>query len=358
MPQKSTKTTTTDMGPWSGQRPYITETFSEAQRIYNENKARTPYQGDFVATMTPEQRSVLDNAIKFYTGEGTQRADNLYGTSNTLLNAGATGVVNSANAINDFAASDRTGAIINDASRIADNPYMSGMVDATMRDAYRNASENTIPNLYRDAAAGSNLNSSRTALSQGVVERGLAQKTADVSAALRGQAYGQGLEIGAGNQRLNLDALMGAGGLFDSAAARGFGGVMDATNMRNSATDRAVNSGELIRQGNQLGLDNDIAKFNYKDTRADELLRRYYGIIGDKSWGQTGTTTETTKTQPGAAQIAGGILGAVGSIFGGPMGLMSGLGGLGGMLGLGSAAAGAGSAFSGYNMTGLPTNRI
>lgn len=358
MPQKSTKTTTTDMGPWSGQRPYITETFSEAQRIYNENKNRPGYEGDFVATMTPEQRGILDNAVKYYTGEGTNRADTLYGNANTLLGTGINGLTNTANAITDFAKTDRTGAIINDASRIADNPYMSSMVDATMRDAYRNASENTIPNLYRDAAAGSNLNSSRTALMQGVVERGLAQKTADIGAQLRGAAYGQGLDIGAGNQRLNLDALMGAGGLFDSATARGFGGVIDATNMRNDATDRAVTSGELIRQGNQLGLDNEMAKFNYKDTRADELLRRYYGIVGDKSWGQTGTTTETTKTQPSSAQIAGAAIGAIGSLLGGPAGLMAGMGSLGTMMGLGSAAAGAASAFGGYNMTGLPTNRI
>lgn len=338
MSSKSTKTTTTDMGPWSGQQPYIKDAFSEAQRIYNQNKNNPGYEGDFVATMLPEQRGILENAIKWYTGEGTNRADALYGTSNTLLNQGATGLTNTANSITNFANTDRTGAIINDASRIADNPYMSGMVDATMRDAYRNASENTIPNLYRDAAAGSNLNSSRTALMQGVVERGLAQKTADVGAALRGAAYGQGLEIGAGNQRLNLEAMLGAGGLFDAATARGFGGVVDATNMRNDATDRAVTSGELIRQGNQLGLDNDMAKFNYKDTRADELLRRYYGIIGANNWGQTGTTTEVAKTTPSAAQVAGGVLGAVGSLFGGPMGIA---GGLGKMFGMGSAAAGA-----------------
>lgn len=323
---KKKSTSSVDMGPWSGQQPFLTDAWNKAQGLYNTQSGQPGYEGDFIATMTPEQKSLIQNYIDYYTGTGTQRADELYNNATTMTNTGMNGVTNTANAITDFANSDRTGAIISDAGRIADNPYMSGMVDASMRDAYRNASENTIPNLYRDAAAGSNLNSSRTALMQGVVERGLAQKTADVSAMLRGNAYDTGLKIGAGNQALTLDALRGAGGLFDLLNNTGLAANELATKQRDNASDRALYNSDALRQGRQMELDNNFQKFRYAEDRPWDLLSRYYGIIGSQNWGRTGTQMTTETSTPSGASILGGVLGTVGSLFGG-----------GGMFGAGGA---------------------
>lgn len=350
---KKTTTSSVDMGPWSAQQPFLTDAWGKAQDLYNTQSGQPGYGGDFVATMSPEQKALIQQYIDYYGGTGTQRADTLYNQAATMTDTGMNGVINSANAITNFANGDRTGAIINDAGRIADNPYMSGMVDATMRDAYRNASENTIPNLYRDAAAGSNLNSSRTALMQGVVERGLAQKTADVSSMLRGQAYDKGLEIGFGNQKLGLDSLLGAGGLYEGLNRTGLVANDLATNQRDNAADRGLYLSDTQRQGNQMELDNNYAKFRYGEDRPWDLLSRYYGITGSQNWGKTGTSTSVEKSDPSAGQIVGGLMSTVGSLFGG-----GGMFGAGGAFGNLFGGIGGGSAFSGYNMTGLPGNMI
>lgn len=332
MPSKSKTISSWDQGPWSGQAPFIKDIFKKAKDLYNQQQ-QNPYTGDYVAQIDDKTKGIIGDAQDWYSTTGIQNADSLYGLSNDLLSFGASGSKDIATRISDFANSDRTANILSDATRLSDNPYISGMVDAAMRDANRNASESTIPNLYRNAAGSNNLNSSRAALAQGVVQRGLAEKTADVSSNLRGDAYKTGLGIGFANQGLTLDALKGAGSIYDQMTARGYGGVTDAYNMRKDSVNSAAGLGESLRNYNQLGIDNELAKRN----AGWENLMKYYGIVGDKNWGSSGTSYSQTKQSPGAAQIAGGILGGLGSLFG-----QGGMFGAGGAFG-GPAAAATGS---------------
>jgi hypothetical protein len=340
MASKQTSTTSTDMGPWSGQQPFIKEAFSEAQSIYNKNK-ENPYTGDYIAQPGQNMFDMANRNMNFYNTTGINRADSLYGTSQGLIDSGVAGIGNSAGGLFNIAGADRIGQTIDAANRTANNPFISGMVDSAMIDARRNAGENVLPSLYRNAAGTGNLNSSRTAIAEGMVNRGLAERAAGLSSELRGQAYDTGLRLGQNDQTLALDALTRSGGLFDSMTGRGYGGVADATNQRNAAMLGGLEMGGVEQNLRQQAIDNELMK---RDQDLSNLMK-YYGIIGSNNWGQTGTSTTTQKTQPSGAQIAGGVLGAVGSLFGGPAGLMAGLGGLGGMMGLGSAAAGAASNF-------------
>lgn len=331
---KSKSTQTVDTGPWKVQAPYIEDAFSSAKDLYNQNKDTPGYTGDFYAGLTDQQKGLIDNGINYYTGQATDRANTLYDTSTGMLNSGS-GATNAAiNGLNTFQNSDRIGAIIDAAGRVSDNPYISGMVNAAMGDAYKNASENTIPNLYRDAAAGSNLNSSRTAMQQGIVERGLANKTADVSANLRGNAYAQGLNVGVANNQQQLQSLLAQGSLGNAMSALGLQGTGMANSQLDNATGKGLALSSLYQQNNQLGLDNDIAKFNYAENRPYDLLNKYYGLVGQNNWGQNGTTTTTSSSTPSGASIAGSILGTIGSLFAGGAGGFAGsaIGGLGSFL--------------------------
>lgn len=334
MPSKQTSTTSTDMGPWSGQQPFIKEAFSEAQSIYNKNKAN-PYTGDYIAQPGQNMFDMANRNMNFYNTTGIDRADNIYGTSQGLLDKGAAGIGNAAGGLFDMAGADRIGQTLDAANRTANNPFISGMVDSAMLDARRNAGENVLPSLYRNAAGTGNLNSSRTAIAEGIVNRGLAEKAAGISSELRGQAYDTGLRVGQRDQEIGADALARSGALFDSMTGRGFGGIADATGMRNNAMLGGLEMGEAERGFRQMGIDNELAK---RDQDYNNLAK-YYGIIGANNWGKTGTETTVQKNQPGAAQIAGGVLGGLGSLFG-----KGGMFGAGGAFGsAGAAAAGGGS---------------
>lgn len=325
---KKTTTETTDMGPWKVQQPYLTSAFNEAQNLYNANKNTQGYTGDFIAGLTDQQKSQIDSGVNFYNTTGATTGANVSDLSQGLLSSGGSGMGSTAGALtnlsNDIFNYDPTGANISAAGRYADNPYISGMVDNAMLDARRNVAEGVIPSLYRDAAATGNLNSDRTALAQGVVERGLAEKAAGLSSALRGDAYSQGLDLAenarARNMGAGIDALTGAGVLYDAMAGKGLSGTELGSNISDNAIQNALSLSSLYQQNNQDMLDNAMQKQQYAQDRPYDMLSRYYDLVGGNNWGESGTRTSVTKERKSPAETASMIIGSIGSLLKGASG--------------------------------------
>ena len=79
------------------------------------------------------------------------------------------------------------------AEDIANNPYMDTMIDAALRDPYRQYSEVDRPAVEQAAAMIGD--SSRTDLARGGVQRGYEDRAADIAAQMRGGAYQTGLQM-------------------------------------------------------------------------------------------------------------------------------------------------------------------
>lgn len=344
MSSKSKSTTTTDMGPWKVQAPYLSDAFQKAQDLYNTTSSQPGYTGDFYAGMTGTQKALADTGVNYFSKTGQDMATELSNAASGLAQTGGQGLVNSAQGLYDLANSDSTGANIANANRYANNPYIDKMVQAATYGANRNAAENTIPNLYRSAAANGNINSDRTALAQGVVERGLAENAQNLGAQLRGEAYNNGLQMSQQDQAQQAQNLNNAGSMYDALVARGAGGLSDAFNMETQALGNAANYAGMTQTENQNQLQNAYQKQQYAEQRPYNLLNNYYSIIGANNWGQNGTTSTTSSTTPGVGSIIGGALGAAGSFLGAgsPFGAFGALSGFGGLLG-GSSAASASS---------------
>lgn len=341
MSSKSKSTTTTDMGPWKVQAPYLSDAFQKAQDLYNTTSAQPGYTGDFYAGMTGTQKALADTGVNYFTKTGQDMATELTNASSGLAATGGQGLINSAQGLYGLANSDSAGSNIANANRYAQNPYIDQMVQAATYSANRNAAENTIPNLYRSAAASGNLNSDRTALAQGVVERGLAENAQNIGAQLRGEAYNNGLQMAQNDQQQQAQNLQGAGNMYDALVARGAGGLSDAFNMETQALGNASNYAAMNQTENQNQLQNDYQKQQYAEKRPYDLLNQYYGLVGSNNWGQNGTTSTTSSTTPGLGSIIGGGLGAIGSLLGAgsPFGAFGALSGFGGLLGSSNAAS-------------------
>jgi hypothetical protein len=314
----SKQTTTTDQGPWKVQQPYIEGAFKEAQSLYDSNKNTPGYTGDFVAGLTDQQRGLIDSGVNYYNSTGANLGQNTANLSQGALSTGTTGVNQSAGALTNIANTDPTGANIAAAGRYANNPFISGMVDNAMLDARRQVSEGVIPNLYRGAAATGNLNSDRTALAQGVVERGLAEKAAGISAELAGNSWGRGLELADSARNQSIDALTRAGALYGDLSATGLSGTELGSGISDNAIQNALSLSTLYQQNNQDMLNNAMQKQQYAQDRPYDMLQRYYDLVGGNNWGSYGTTT--TKTQASPAQTASMIIGSIGSLMKGASG--------------------------------------
>lgn len=316
--QQTQQATNQKSDPWAAQQPYLLDAFNQAQGVYNTQKAnQTPgYQGDFVAQPTSDQVGAFQNILG-----GSQAALNFGSQSAGIGGASAgqgLGATSGAmGGLFGIANSDPTQANIASAGQYASNPYMDGMVDASMRDANRQFGEQVMPGINRNAAGTGNMNSTRTGIAQGIAERGLGEKAADIGAQLRGSAWSQGLGMAQQDASNRMGALTALGGLGSDATKTGLFGLGQYGDMLQKGGDAANIASANITGFNQAPIDNDLAKLNYQQAQPWSNLANYWNVVGDKSWGGTvtGTSTANQTSTPSTLSSIGSGVALLGSLF-------------------------------------------
>jgi len=102
--------------------------------------------------------------------------------------------------------------------RYINNDLMQGQIDAASRDVVRNLQENQLTGNAAMAAGSGNSGSSRRAVMDAIAQRGAADRVADISAGIRGNAYQQAVGLEA--QRMSENAGYGQQANLANAAAR------------------------------------------------------------------------------------------------------------------------------------------
>lgn len=149
------------------------------------------------------------------------------------------------------------------------------------------------------------------------MRRGAADQIGDISANMRGSAYQSGLGLAANERNAQISNILNAGSGFGSTFGQGLGAIGQGLNDTYTNNGQLISGGQLNQQ-NQQGIDNAaFQQWQGNDQRANDLLSRYYGIVGSGNFGGT-----TTSSQPGpslfqtllgtAAAGAGAFMGAGG----------------------------------------------
>lgn len=161
--------------------PGVTDTIDPAtgETIYGQ-----------VAGFDPMQTQAFQRMQDFTTQGQYQPVVNEDGSVNyELVTPGGTGARLAEGIADQFG----QGIDMDYAAGIANNPYMDQMIDAALRDPYRQYSEVDRPGVEQAAAMIGD--SSRTDLARGVVQRGYEDRASDIAASLRGGSYQQGLQM-------------------------------------------------------------------------------------------------------------------------------------------------------------------
>jgi hypothetical protein len=303
--------------PWGAQAPFLTQAFNTASNGLTraQQASDTPPPG-FVAQFTPDQLNVFQQMMKAGTNPAT--ADSSAAAGSKLASAGADATAGGLYGLSKWQPTTTTDSILNAGSKFADNPYMSGMVDAATRDAQRAVYENGIPQTDRSAAATGNINSSKSDIQKGILQRGLMDTTADVSANLRGNAFQNGLNLAQQNGQANdsnaLQALMArvsggtgaanAGVNANSAAVAQQGGLFDIAN-QGAAGGQAAN---------QASIDDALARYGFNTSAPFAGLNNFWNVVGSNNWGGTSNSTGTKNVSetPSIFSTAGSLIGAAG----------------------------------------------
>lgn len=350
---KNTSSTTTSAPSWQPQVGALTTAFGGATDAYNKQVGMGNYEGDYIAAPNELQYGAIDQAKNFVTGPAANVGNNQINQGQGLLSNYGT-ATNAANGLYNFANQNTPQANINAANQYAQNPYIDQAVNAATYNANRNAAENSVPNLYRSAAASGNINSDRAALAQGLIGRGLAENAQNIGASMRENAWNNGLNANMTANSQNMGALANAGSLGANLGGAGSSmmsqGINDASNLANLYSG----AGSSLNGLNQSFIDNALAKYQGKIDNTWSPIKNLYGIAGANNWGSTTTDNtssmgfspmENRSSSPGALDIAGAGLGIAGSIAGASVGGPAGAT-LGGMAG--RAAAGGIAKLAGY----------
>lgn len=314
---KTHKDETTTTRPLPEQMPYLEKAWSQASSLYDKTQAN-PYTGDFVAAPNQNQYNGYNSLIKWANGTGVNTAQNLLNTGQGQLANGTAGQQGALGGLFNYANSDLTQKNIDTARAYANSQDVQGIVNAGMYAANRNAAENTLPTMYRQAAAGNNVNSDRSTLAQAVVQRGLNEQAQNLGATTMQTLYNQGLSMANAQNTQQLQAYAGAGSLANTMAGQGYSGTQAGFDNYGKALTSSIAGGQGLRELDQLGIDNGLKKYMNDVYMPWQNLQMYYGITGDLKGGTSHTvgdsTSETTQTPSMLSTIGQGI-GILGSLF-------------------------------------------
>lgn len=317
MTTSSTNTTSQQQtAPWQVQQPYLQQAFGQAQTNLGNANANQ-YNGEQVAQFTPDQLALFKQMQGF--GGNSTGANTSTNVGINTANAGSSALNDALAGLKGYTPGGGTQSNIDAATAYANNPATDGMIDAAMRDARRSVSEQALPQVARSAAVGGNAMSSRRAISEGLVERGLAEKTADVSSTIRGQQFDNGLKMAeAGRQSDNSNSLqalisqMTGGG---SAVNSGVNAIGSGIQQQGGLFDIANAGAGGGQQNTQNQIDNEKAKAEYGSGMSSKALQDFFSIIGSNQWGGTSNGTQTQTSTPSLWSTVGSGLGLASSLF-------------------------------------------
>lgn len=311
-----TTRTTTESEPWQPQGDALRDIFTAAGSNYN-NRAGTPwYEGELFAGMDPATVQSIQSMMSYTQGRGNQSVDQFNRTGDALVNPnGYNGAIDR---FSSAAGADPTQSNIRSAMQYAANPAIDGMIDAASRDVSRNLFENEIPGINRAGTGSGNINSSRAGVAEGVALRGAGDRVADISSSIRGDAYNRGLSMAEGARTTNLNAMGQSADLYGRATGMGLDALQGGNAMSLGNIGTNIDVSRLFQQDAQGRMDADFRRWSGNDSREDDLLARYMGLVGGQNWG--GTQTNTQRSTPsifGAAMGIGSLIGGFGGFGGG-----------------------------------------
>lgn len=261
---------------WNIAKP--TQTFANEQAVnLVGNILNNPaYSGQRVAELNPFQAASATNLGTF--------ANNTGGLSYNLMNTGLSPLEQSAavgtNAADIYnrASIDPTQGIINAAGQYADNPYVSGMIDAAGRDTVRQLTEQALPSLARGVAGTGNINSSRAGVESAILQRGAQDRLADISSNIRGQFFGTGLGMAQNQYNQNLSNMLSANSGLMNAGNYGAGLINAGQGFAGNTFNLGQSAGGVFQNQNQNVLNADMARFNETYQNPLSALQALSGI--------------------------------------------------------------------------------
>lgn len=317
---------------WSPQANVLQNIFGQVPGALSQSQsAQLP--SDFTAQMTPDQLALGQSELGS-ANSNIGAANGLIGTSSPYVSQGLGGAGSALSSLLGFnpSSTNNMNAVNNVANQYVQGQNIPAQVQQAMAGANQEADEVQLPGVNQQMTASGNQNSSRNALSQGLVQSNLANTAANMGSSMEGQAYAQGSQLGenmlANNNSMDLQGLNSAlsGGL--NLGNSGIYGMNGGISALNSLYGLGSTGAGVAQQNNQLGLQNALQQYTYGEAAPFAPLSSAMQVAGTTNWGPvtaTSGTSNSTAAQQGnsetesqnplaALSAIGGLMGSLGGI--------------------------------------------
>jgi hypothetical protein len=315
--------TSTSQSSYAGQVSDLNQAFKDAMGAYSSaGGASAP--SDFIASFSPEQLQSFRSMIGYGNNNTVPNAQANNGTS--LSNAGTGGVNGALTGLQGFdpTKNNNASSIVDTARHYMEGQNIPAQVKAAMQNATETARDVTLPGIAQNAAMTGNTNSSRTGVAEGIVQRSLAEQSANLENSLTSQSFKDALNLAQSQAQSNnndqLAALNGQGAIGNAAA--GTGNTAQDSSVKNMITQlsASANGGAGLTAAQQAQLDNALKQYQAGVTEPFAPLQQLMSIIGG-NYGQTtnttgtSTTNGTTTNNPSLMSDIGSVAGALSSFL-------------------------------------------
>jgi hypothetical protein len=317
--EKDTKTTA-QTDPWAPQAAALTSAFSNAGNAYNTaSTAVAPT--NFTAQMSPAALAAFNQMVQ--QGGNLGIPGTQANTANTMQTAGTAGTTGALSGLSNYDASagNNANTVTNAAQQYVAGQDIPAQVKAAMQGATETARDVTMPGIEQNAAIGGNTNSTRTGIADGLVQRGLAEQSANLNGSLSSQAYANALQLAqqqqATNNTANLGALSTEGSLGNAATNTGVNAGTSSVANQGALSSEAAAGGAGLTAADQANLTNQQQQYASQVQSPYAALQGLMGIIGTNNWGSNSTGTSNTTSTPSAWDTISGLMNSGGALLSG-----------------------------------------
>lgn len=241
-------------------KPYIQDSYIVGKNARNDMLKRGTYGGPTLAGPNPYENAGNQMVAQY----GMQMMPQNFGMANT----GAQ-FANNYDALMGQTQQDRMGA----AQQYAmDNS--APLVNAALRDDFRNLNENTLTGINMGASASGNMNSSRAGIADAVANRAYDDRRADVTAGIQDQLMQRNLAQQNAQFSQSMDVNRGLAGAYE-AGMKGIG----------ASADYMTGAGANLRGFQQQAFDDRRRRFeDARDFDLNTAIKYQQGILGQADY--------------------------------------------------------------------------
>ena len=262
--------------------PYLGFGFGQGQNALQNALSGGLYQGNRVAGLDPSQVGAY-NLINQMTTANQGVGNLATQAGQNLVNAGMNTGANAQNIFN-MASPTQT---MQTANMYANNPFIDSAVDSAMLSGRRQLSEVDIPSARLASAGTGNPRSTRLALKEGLLERGLAERGQALDASMRQQAFNTGLS----QSNADISNALQANAALRSGLAQGQNLLGFGQQYGLNQADALSAAGQMMQGQQQKVFDDQQKQFYLGQDRPMDLISRYISMINGGSLPSTGVPT-------------------------------------------------------------------